>query len=729
MRGVIFFLLCGLLAGVFGSVEVAQAKESRQAIVVLVNRAGTEEVAQLPAWQRLAQGGAAGWMNGNTGGPRRKEAAYATLAMGVPGQLKAPLDVQNAWERAADGSAAERYERWMGVPAQGEVLVLSMAELNRSQSQREFAGQLGGAGDALRAAGLSAAVFGNEDRAPVQWRPAALLTADRLGRTAYGDVSNQMLIAATERPYGVRTDYEAMWSGYQRVKGNASLVVFDLGDLGRLAAYRESLTEERYGALKRQVLAETDQFIARVQAEAGPNRLVVFVSPQVSKEARARGELLAPLAVAGGDWQAGTVLTSPTTRRAGIVTNLDVMPTVLHFLGAQIPREMIGYPLRQTEEIAQGRLPDLLRATVWNYTNRAAVLTGVGVLAALALWGAVSQSWPSVAVRLPVVKGLLWAALSMPLCLYLLPLLRPESLWDVAGGVLTVWLLVIAAPFRWLCKSVPVRLFWLAGWTLGAVVADVWAGGTLAKASLLSYDPIVGARYYGVGNEYMGVLVAAGVLLYASALQIGVNRRRAEIAFLLGSLLLTLFFASPELGTNTGGALTAAGTAALAYALQRGWSWRQAVCKMLWGLGVALASLWALNVVGDGHAPSHIAAATHQVINGGGIEVLRILARKTDMVRRLFTATIWPTVLLFLIAGFAWRLFLPSARETRWNGPYAPFVRSFAALLGGAGIGLVTNDSGIVVAALMFLYTAFPGLLLWLDSGAHRSVGAWRQSA
>src|SRR5690606_15577095 len=43
--------------------------------------------------------------------------------------------------------------------------------------------------------------------------------------------------------------------------------------------------------------------------------------------------------------------------------------------------------------------------------------------------------------------------------------------------------------------------------TAAALVADVTQGAPLIKSSLLGYDPITGARFYGIGNEYMGVLI------------------------------------------------------------------------------------------------------------------------------------------------------------------------------------------------------------------------------
>jgi len=44
------------------------------------------------------------------------------------------------------------------------------------------------------------------------------------------------------------------------------------------------------------------------------------------------------------------------------------------------------------------------------------------------------------------------------------------------------------------------------------IVGDIVLGNALMQVSILGYDPIVGARFYGIGNEYMGLL--AGLYNY-----------------------------------------------------------------------------------------------------------------------------------------------------------------------------------------------------------------------
>src|SRR5690606_39498352 len=53
----------------------------------------------------------------------------------------------------------------------------------------------------------------------------------------------------------------------------------------------------------------------------------------------------------------------------------------------------------------------------------------------------------------------------------------------------------------------------LAGATFLALLADTGAGAPLQQHAFLGNDRLGGARYYGVGYEYMGLLLGSGLLV------------------------------------------------------------------------------------------------------------------------------------------------------------------------------------------------------------------------
>ncbi|KEO81604.1 hypothetical protein EL26_19710 [Tumebacillus flagellatus] len=704
-----FFCLCGTVSAPAQAAPAPQAKPDRQALLVLVNRLSVDDVAGMPHMQAMARG----LLNVNSGGRRIDASAYATLALGVPAQLQeSALLAFNADESLpaqTDIPAASMYRQLTGQPAhtQNGVLLLSLFKQQRKQDLRQWSGTPGSFGDALHSRGLKTAVYGSSDRGTREWRPAALLTADSHGRTDFGDVSARVLTSAPERPYGVRTDYARMLQALDQNQPGAcaSLLVFDLGDLFRLESYRPKLSAERYETLRTQTLREIDAFLGELLAKADAQHLLLVATPQVSAEAAIQQQWLAPVAMAGGNTQTDAVLTSATTRREGLVTNLDVLPTLASFLQVDKPAGMIGYPLTTTTKLKPSALEVLHASTVWTYTHRDLLLWIIGAFVGTGFLAAVCRLLFASGPSLAFTRRLLWCILAMPLCLYTLPLWHARNFAETCAALLASLLVGVAIPFRILpfTQSVAGRAVWVAGWTVGVILLDIWQGGPLAKSSILSYDPIVGARYYGVGNEYMGVLVGAVSLLYGVLLQRRVPY--GNLAFFLTGMLLTVFFASPVLGTNTGGALTMAGTTALCLAMQKRHRPPRALFYTLLSLCGALGIVVWLNQ--SPAMPSHIGTATHQVISGGFIEVLRIFSRKSEMFLRFFTTSAWSVVLMAVYVGFL--LFLLRKPQ---DFPAAPALTG-AAL--GAAVGLFTNDSGGAVAGMMLLFTLFPYLLLGLE--------------
>ena len=52
----------------------------------------------------------------------------------------------------------------------------------------------------------------------------------------------------------------------------------------------------------------------------------------------------------------------------------------------------------------------------------------------------------------------------------------------------------------------------LASVTALVIAADALTGGALARSSVLGHSTLIGARFYGVGNEFMGVLLGAALV-------------------------------------------------------------------------------------------------------------------------------------------------------------------------------------------------------------------------
>ena len=147
------------------------------------------------------------------------------------------------------------------------------------------------------------------------------------------------------------------------------------------------------------------------------------------------------------------------------------------------------------------------------------------------------------------------AVAALPLVLLMLPF-SPSRLGAILVAISIVTIVAVKLVFQG--QKDPQPFIILALLTVGALWLDLLTGQSLLLTSLLGYCPISGARYYGMGNEYMGLYLGAGLIGW-SGLAEGIKRagKRLSPPFLIipGFLLLLIFVAWPHLGANFGGAI------------------------------------------------------------------------------------------------------------------------------------------------------------------------------
>ena len=296
-------------------------------------------------------------------------------------------------------------------------------------------------------------------------------------------------------------------------------------------------------------------------------------------------------------------LTSQTTQQRGLVSSVDLAPTVLSWLGLPIPSEMRGRSLEADGSLDGADLrafaarlrvvgPRRLSALAFLLCGWAAVLIATAAFtraretrARAVRIGAVGVMWAPVAVLLPAAlapsAGIEYALIAV-LCLAL--------------GALTDFLL--PWPRALIAPAVAAPLL---------IVLDSFAHTQLLVRSVLGPDPILGARFYGVGNELKSglavlVLCAVAAALYPSARH---SRRQALASVLVAGFALALIEGSARVGAGVGGViLVCAGTAVTAVLLSPDASVRRrallALLAPVAGL-IVLAGLDLATAHGSGH--------------------------------------------------------------------------------------------------------------------------------
>ena len=616
---------------------------------------------------------------------------------------------------------------------------IAQPELERANAESSYKGLPGLLGESLRRAGMACAAIGNSDDRALVCRPAVLVAMDARGATPWADVGAHTVASDPHAPFGMVCDVRAMaeaaatasaTAGTARDAGTmpaaaAAALVLDMGDFARLRRYAVNLSPEAYEVQLGLCYERLDALFVELERSLGPpSELLAYVLVSPSSESG-----LAPAAVAGWSYGAG-LLTSLTTRRAGLVTNLDIAPTILAGLGVDPAWECDGSVMAQAagaignmgsaqgsagaEDAPGGPADNVALATLMEQTLALAaqargpvlrLFIGLLVVAVFGLLGVIvfGRRAPRWAMRL--VRALLVAAGSAPL------VLLAEAMVGARGtAASSILLMAGCAVMAILAVGVFGSAMWsvvvLSGATAVVIAADALTGGRLASTSLLGHSAVLGARYYGIGNELMGVLVGSAAVAGA-----GLSRMTWPSAMAAATTMIML--GHPWIGANFGGMVSAAVASAViaTMAARRlppaAGSSRMRHSRLVTLAGACLAALGVSSalILWDAHSPeaSHIGRAWRALTqqSGGSGQLAAIVARKLAMNIRLLRYTAWTQVLIAFLA-------ILGAMVAGAHGVFQRFRRDHLSLydaliggLAGALVAMAVNDSGVVACATL----------------------------
>lgn len=679
MGGVLSVVLFLFLFGFSGW---AWAQEPARAVVVVMAGVGWEELSRaldrgyLPALS--AREKELAWALLNVKGPGRSPVEEAYVALGAGARAASAPCAGEAGERGEGREPLYRSWTGLGLPP-GQIFHPCIAAIRRSQEGLDHSLLPGLLGESLRLGGKKVAVVGNADfvsppLSPRVFQPARYLVSaamDFQGAVPLGAVGKEVVKEDFRFPGGVRTDYEALVRETERVWPQAALVLVETGDFLRLDLWRDHLSPRAWEEHQREAFFQLSSFLARLFPRLRPGKdLFLLLSLSPGAPQRKEGFYLTPLAAWGGG---GGLLTSPTTRTPGLVSIADLLPTLLGHLevrpasslfygkpvrtivldGASARRELDGWARRW------GRIHSLRRPFIKFYV-------GAGVALVLGGW------------LLP--PGIRSRAFLSYAALPLATLLAALSPWLLLPGL---FLLLHPRPGSFFLLSLLTSLF------LGM---HALLGSPLESFTLIGHSPVAGARYYGLGNEYLGAFLGATLFAFSWMTEKGipgepdpVARGRVVPGLVAGLLGGAWLLAVPLRGVNYGGVAAAvAGGGAL---LGAAFGFRPRSLLALGAVGAGSFLLLLLSLRGETHASLlfHLARSW-----GWGI-LAETVARKMEMNYRLLLLTRWSWLLLAFCVAF----FLLLLRQRR----FVP--------LGLAALALfLFNDSGVVAASLALSFPA-----------------------
>ena len=241
--------------------------------------------------------------------------------------------------------------------------------------------------------------------------------------------------------------------------------------------------------------------------------------------------------------------------------------------------------------------------------------------------------------------------------------------------------------------------------TMAVLAIDVMTGSRLQLSSLMGLQPVIGGRFYGMGNVTFALFATATLLLCtavgAHLTSVGQPRRAVAAVTAIG-LAAVVVDASPWWGSDLGGptALLPAVVLLVLMTVRIRLTWRRLVAV---GAGIVafVVLIGLLDWLRPAESRSHLGRFVQTAIDGGAWD---IVVRKLEQnITLLFDNPLSLLIPVGLVL-FAYLLARPTSRAT------APLRRSFArvpllrpgliAVMVMWVIGFVLNDSGAVIPAI-----------------------------
>lgn len=673
----------------------AYADQDNKVFMVIVNRLSLYDIEYMENLKEIIEDGSIGLMN--TRGIIGYKGAESFIT--INSSSKAYSSYETASFFNLDSETKAIYERRtgnnVGDSSIGNVEINKLYSLNANKNYDSVIGALG---ENLQKNGYKTAVFGNSDTADSFVRTSCLIAMNREGLIDFGNVDD-ILVKDMTYPYGIKTDYEKVIEEMDKTKSKASLFIIETGDLDRLREYGTKLSEKTFSFHRQRILLDIDNFIGKLFNEIiDDNCLFLLVSPN-SPDDRIDNSKLSPLVIWGSKEYKG-LLTSSTTRREGIVSNIDIAPTITNFLNADSDN-FVGHVIQSVDNqeklsfikylntrtnIVSGLRPKYLNFyclfTLFTFFLLICVLftdkkMGKGMKFIINLLSLLTVVIPLVYLVLAyfnVLDSIIYLVLFFSISITI---------------IITIYFI-----------SEKYRLILLFSITYLILAIDLIMKGNLLKFSILSYDPIIGARYFGIGNELTGVLLAISVLITAYLME----KANGNLSFLFILFFTVIIISHPNFGANVGGTISVL-FATIVFVLNR--TKFDINLKRIFLTSFLVVFFIFLMGILDAFInpnPTHLGSTLLAVKDNGPKIIINVFQRKILMNIKLMGNSIWSKVLLVGILSEVFIIIKKKNFVLTLSKEYKYIFSGIISVIFGSIVGLLVNDSGVLLSAIANIY-------------------------
>ena len=714
----IAFCLCFVVLLIYTTYSAPNPSQGNPCIVLVIEGLALEEITQdnLPHLYHSSRFFGIGLLNLRTIGGFAPEKILLGISAGSPVNANSNgcIFVQNNETVSRTTKGSELYRQFFGHMPHRQIVNPFYGSLLLLNSNTEYLNDIGSLGGEIHKKGGKTGLWGQSD--PDEHtvrRIAGLLCADREGQIDYGLVGDVVTTADPQFPSGRRLNDKLIWDSYLEYVDHIDLSVFEWGEFSVLDHWSSFIPVTRYKKLRYEAYSRLDRFflrILRLSQDMGRDLVIISPSPPraVTPQLRLGWVMIFSETLPSG------LLTSIATKNPGMVTPYDLHRYLAQQLSVNTPTASIGPPPKTTTGSIDG-LKDFHQRLLKVESQRTPVLLVLIYLTSVLLVAGGATSLLGRA-NPRLIKFLIWwlqAVTLFPMALILIPLMSPINLYfhmllSVAAVVLSQTLI---RKFR---PSISAQIEMICWLTVFVIMIDAILGGPLSRRSALGYSLISGARFYGIGNEYTGILTGATILGAGLYLTRSFNREKSlrNIGIIFFAVVFSVTF--PFFGANIGDLIPLLTVFGITFMLLR--STRLNVRKLFSILVIVFLVFSIFAVIDQSRAnPTHLGQLVKETFHNGLGVVGLMIQRKLRMNWKLVHYSRWTTMVILVLILFPLALFNPRGALRKLLTHYPTLRNAFIGVTLAATGGFFFNDSGIVTAATTFLIPSLSLLTLMIS--------------
>ncbi|WP_250673235.1 hypothetical protein LZ906_005850 [Paraclostridium ghonii] len=703
---IIIILVCIIPTNTF-------AYSKHKTVVINMNRSNFSDFLEIPILKKeLKNRGYIGLMNVRGDQGTEDNRAYASIGAG--GRVNT-YSTDFTGFKSEDKDNSIIYQSVTGKKAKGINDTNINLSINDNIEKGEYGSTLGELGQVLNNNDRKVSVLGNAD---IGIKPKELnrnigaMGMDNYGRVDSGNVDN-MNEKNESLPFGISTDYNKLKIETRKYYNESDVLFIELGDTYRLDLYRKYLNENTYKSMEEEIHKNIDSYLKNVFDLINKNDKVYIMSVFPKDIDYKNQRRLSPVVKFDGNDKG--LLTSATTRRTGIIGNSDIGAGILADYNL-VSDKMVG---RKLDTIKNNNNLDFISKEYSNIINMASVRSGIiklfinfisiilGLTVILLLIRKKTENKFNTNTIFNILKELSKFGIIIPIAFLLGPILNLNSQLGIYISIILIGICIYIIG-KVMFKQDYKQIGFYATLTILVVLADATLGTYLMQNSVMSYNPIVGARYYGIGNEYEGVVIGAsivsmGVLIFEKKLN--------KVFVPLISAAIVFISSTPTMGANVGSAIST--TLALIlftlFVFDKKVDFKKVVFIFI-GIGVVVLGFAVIDMLSG--SKSHLSLFINQILVSGPTAIIETFGRKISMNIQLIQTSSWVYIIYVGIIGLIIaRIFYEKEFcEIMRNESYVK--KALISIGVGAVITFIVNDSGVVAAATTMLYIIIPFLII-----------------